>query len=131
MNRISEAMDMLSSCANLSQNDINEFVSCVEIALVDSAKHTFGIYNSNNSSKTNYTNNKTWFNAECKTARGNFHRARRRYSFVKNDETKIARLFSNLDLFRLVFLSVDLYLFSSKRNKNTTKQCNTGRCLSR
>lgn len=79
----------------LDSDLISDAVHSLEKDLIKSATTTFGLCNSKNRKDTIPPNNKQWFNEDCKEARKEFHRCRRKYSFVKNDTNRADMLNSS------------------------------------
>ena len=62
---------------------INEIMTKIEHVFSDSAEKTFGTYERTFENKTN--TNKKWFDNDCRSARKQYHRAKKSYSLLKND----------------------------------------------
>lgn len=90
---IETALQILSSNVVFDQTKIDDVVHSFENALVNSARNTFGVKNVNiKRNMYKVKQNNKWFNTECKMTRVFFHRCKRRYSSVRNNDTKTSFL---------------------------------------
>lgn len=90
-------MENMSEASVIDKQYINHISNEITNVLVDAAEKTCGTYYYNSNSKDNRQNknNKQWFNNECKTARGTYHKCRKKYNMVKNNENKSDMLNAN------------------------------------
>lgn len=91
-NKIEDILRELTSLENENDTSIdalNHVVSSIGQVFLDSAIKTNGCESRlNNSDKKTNNKSRCWFNAECKTARRNFHTARFMFKLKKNDANK-------------------------------------------
>ena len=75
--------DMLLNNERGGKEMINEIMTKIEHVFSNSAEKTFGTYERTFENKTN--TNKKWFDNDCRSARKQYHRAKKSYSLLKND----------------------------------------------
>ena len=80
-------LDELSVNNDATQNDINNIVLDISKNFKDAAAETFGKVNKHKHFYK-HENSKPWFNRKCSMSRKKFHKARKRYSFLKNAENR-------------------------------------------
>ena len=80
-------LDELSSNDNVTAAELNKIVSDIGENFKTAAAETFGKINKQKNSKKR-ENSKKWFNEKCELSRKKFHKARKRYSFIKNEENR-------------------------------------------
>ncbi|VDI44432.1 Hypothetical predicted protein [Mytilus galloprovincialis] len=80
-------LDELSVNNDATQNDINNIVLDISKNFKDAAAETFGKINKHKHFYK-HENSKPWFNRKCSMSRKKFHKARKRYSFLKNAENR-------------------------------------------
>ncbi|XP_063447874.1 uncharacterized protein LOC134727423 [Mytilus trossulus] len=80
-------LDKLSVNNDATQNDINNIVLDISKNFKDAAAETFGKVNKHKHFYK-HENSKPWFNRKCSMSRNKFHKARKRYSFLKNAENR-------------------------------------------
>ena len=88
----------------MNQNYINTLVTDIWQVLLDSAKQTFGVksVNTNYSKKKKIAKrDKPWFNIDCKLARQNYRKMKRKkgesqfsYNLAKNSEKEYKKVFN-------------------------------------
>ncbi|CAC5396444.1 unnamed protein product [Mytilus coruscus] len=80
-------LDELSVNNDETQNDINNIVLDISKNFKNAAAETFGKIKKHKHFYK-HENSKPWFNRKCSMSRKKFHKARKRYSFLKNAETR-------------------------------------------
>ena len=77
----------LSDISEITQSDINEIVTEIGKNFTNLANDTFGKI-STGKKYFKHEDSKPWFNRKCSISRKKFHKARKRYSFLKNAENR-------------------------------------------
>ncbi|CAC5426463.1 unnamed protein product [Mytilus coruscus] len=80
-------LDELSVNNDATQNDINNIVLDISKNFKNAAAETFGKIKKHKHFYK-HENSKPWFNRKCSMSRKKFHKARKRYSFLKNAENR-------------------------------------------
>ena len=80
-------LENLGTRAEILQDDIDETVNKIVNTFCTAAKQTFGKLN-NRKHFYKHSDSKPWFNKKCADSRNKFHKARKRYSFLKNVENR-------------------------------------------
>ncbi|CAC5399716.1 unnamed protein product [Mytilus coruscus] len=83
MNKLDES----SVNNDATQNDINNIVLDISKNFKNAAAETFGKIKKHKHFYK-HENSKPWFNSKCSMSRKKFHKARKRYSFLKNAENR-------------------------------------------
>jgi hypothetical protein len=71
---------------DISQNQMNDIISEINFNFTDAAIETFGKIGQRRKWKQDYS--KPWFDKNCSKNRTIIHKARKRYSFLKNAENR-------------------------------------------
>ncbi|CAG2184425.1 unnamed protein product [Mytilus edulis] len=80
-------LDNLEVQQGIHQNEMNKVVERISNFFQSVATKTFGKYKPFKNRKPK-SDNKPWFNKQCFDSRKKFHKARKRYSFIKNADNR-------------------------------------------
>ena len=81
-----DKLDNLENDVEISDADLNSVVDDLTALFKNAAAKSFGFTNSQR--RESRANSKPWFNDECKAKRKQFHKSRKKYSFMKNVENR-------------------------------------------
>ena len=86
INSINTELEVLQNMNSCSQRNIVDIVDKINTVFLTSAKQTFGV--AKITKRRRKCTQRTWFDAECKRKRNEYHIARKHYIKMKNEITK-------------------------------------------
>ena len=88
LKQINNDIDTLIQQAEITNSDVNHIIDDIESLFQETCKDTFGTHAHKKQPRTEHSDNKPWFNRECKNARNIYHKIRRLYNKYKTNYFK-------------------------------------------